>query len=284
MKFTNGIFLLSITAIIWGTAFIFQSSGALLLDNFTFNAVRFTLGGLVLLPVLIKKKIAIKPHTIKIGIVLGITLFLAANLQQFAMSYTSVSKAGFVTSIYILLVPVLAFVFYKKSTNAQIMLSVLIALVGLYFLCDINENFNLKDSIMLFSAFFFALQIILIDQYGSTSNVYLLAVTQYFTVGLISLIISLYNKDFNLALIYQAKTSILYTGVLSTGIAYTLQIIGQTKTSPTVASIIMSLESLIACIAGFLILNEQMTNNEILGSILLFSALIFSQINFKKTT
>lgn len=284
MKFTNGIFLLSITAIIWGTAFIFQSSGALLLDNFTFNAVRFTLGGLVLLPVLIKKKIAIKPHTIKIGIVLGITLFLAANLQQFAMSYTSVSKAGFVTSFYILLVPVLAFVFYKKSTNAQIMLSVLIALVGLYFLCDINENFNLKDSIMLFSAFFFALQIILIDQYGSTSNVYLLAVTQYFTVGLISLIISLYNKDFNLALIYQAKTSILYTGVLSTGIAYTLQIIGQTKTSPTVASIIMSLESLIACIAGFLILNEQMTNNEILGSILLFSALIFSQINFKKTT
>lgn len=277
--FKKGEVLLLFTAIIWGTAFIFQSISAELIGPFLFNGSRFFLGGLVILPFLFKKD----PNNdfkkeIQSGIILGIIMFIAPNLQQFAMANTSAGKAGFMTSLYIILVPILSFIFLKKRISKRIFISLVLAMIGLYLLCGASLDFRFSDISLILCAFFFALQIIVVEHYVKWVNPLKMSCLQYLIAGGLSLICAFIFEDFNLTNYASALPSILYTGIFSTAVAYTLQIIGQKTVDATVASIIMSLESTIAALSGYIFLHQSLSLYELEGCILMFCAVILSQL------
>ncbi len=277
-KSLKGELILLITAIIWGLAFIFQSTAADVLGAFTFNGVRFLLGALSLLPLFVfnRKGIDYK-KCIKLGVILGITIGIAANLQQLAMPYVSSAKAGFITSLYMIFVPIIGFIFFKEKFNSRVIFALLIALVGLFLLTGANFSFETPDLLVIFCAFFFGLQITLVGRFGSDVNSVALSFIQYLTAAIMSIVIALFFEDIKLAAIFEAGASILYTGILSTGVAYTLQIVGQRYTPAYLASIIMSLESVMAALGGFIFLREYLSIMELLGCALMFVAVLLAQ-------
>lgn len=276
--------LLVLTALIWGSAFVAQSSGMENVGPFTFISIRFIIGALVLLPVITimdKKGTSTSPwkdkNLFKGGIICGICLFLAASSQQVGILYTSVGKSGFITAFYIVLVPIFS-IFLKKKPGKLIWLSVLMGLIGLYLLCINGDSLALsKGDIFLFAcAILFSIQIILIDIFAPQVDCLKLSCIQFATVGILA-IIPMITEHPTVANVSSAWISIGYAGVFSSGVAYTLQTVTQKHVKPAVASLIMSLESVFAVLFGFLILHQTLSLKESLGCIVMFLAVILAQ-------
>ncbi|TFG38319.1 MAG: DMT family transporter [Syntrophobacterales bacterium] len=275
------------TAIIWGFAFVAQRVGMDYVGPFLFNGIRFALGCLVLIPFILKNGISNKkgarelldPKTIVIGGALaGLTLFGGSSLQQVGIVYTTAGKAGFITGLYVVIVPFLALL-WKQHTNRGTWVGAICAASGLYFL-SINEEFTIDfgDSLVLLGAFCFAAHVLVIGWLSPKMNSLKLAFIQYAAVSLVSLITALIFEDIYLHRIVQAAVPILYGGVMSVGIAYTLQVIGQRKAHPAHASIILSLEAVFAALGGWLILQEVMTFRQLSGCALMLSGMLISQL------
>lgn len=302
-KLTHSLLLL-LTALIWGIAFVAQSEGGDVVGPYTFNCLRCLIGAIVLLPaikILDKANLTSNKPVTKAdkkllmigGICCGVVICIASNLQQMGIYLgASAGKAGFLTACYILIVPVLG-LFMKKKCGWNIWIGVLITLIGLYMLCmKDNSAFNLADLLVLACAFCFALHILIIDHFSPLVDGVRMSCIQFFICGIITAI-PMFVVDMKCSLsgfytLAQAFSNIdpwiplLYAGIFSCGVAYTLQIVGQSGLNPTVASLLMSLESVFSVIAGWIILGEKMGTSEILGCCLIFAAIILAQIPIKK--
>jgi drug/metabolite transporter (DMT)-like permease len=281
--------LLLLAAIVWGFAFVAQKVGMDSIGPMAYNGIRFLLGSASLLPVIwfFNKKNKIHPSpkkTINIwlaGLVSGVVLFIAASIQQIGIVYTTAGNAGFITTLYVILVPVFG-LFLKQKVNIQTWIAAVIALIGLYFL-SVSEGLTIVigDALVFGSAFFWAAQVLLASYYAPKVNIIKLAAIQFAITGILSLLISFFTETYGLQNIYDAAIPILYGGILSVGLAFTLQLIGQKNVIPSHAAIILSTESLFAAIGGWLILNEQLTSIEIFGATLMLLGVILSQLKFK---
>lgn len=285
--------ILLLTATIWGVAFVAQSVGMDYIGAFTFNAVRNIIGAVTLLPVIMilnKNKSSVQPkpsgsgsqrrHLIIGGILCGIFLCLASNFQQFGIKYTSVGKAGFITACYIVIVPILG-IFLKKKCTPFIWAAVILSLCGLYLLClKPEEGFTIGkgEILVLICSVLFSVHILIIDHFSPLVDGVKMSCIQFFVCGILSGIPALIFESPNLADICAAWLPVLYAGVLSCGVAYTLQIIGQKNMNPSVASLILSLESCISVIAGWLILHQNLSCRELFGCVLMFIAIIIAQL------
>lgn len=291
-KQLRGSLMLLLTALIWGTAFVAQSAGMDYVGPFTFGAVRTLVGALVLIPVTLlfwKKRTpeGEKPYSIKNsvigGVACGLVYTAASNLQQYGISQTTAGKAGFITALYIVIVPLLG-IFLGKKIPPIVWGCIAAAVLGFYLLC-MNERFQISagDFLVLLCAFFFSLHIIVIDHFAAKNvNGVLMSCVQFFTAGIITLVPMFLFEQPTLSALWDARLTLFYTGVMSCGIAYTLQIIAQKDTDPTIATLLMSLESVFAALSGALLLHETMTGREIVGCILVFAAVIFAQIPLPK--
>ena len=286
--------LLLLTSFIWGVAFVAQSVGGEAVGCFTFNGVRSLIGAFVLIPVIYfldnqkKKELGEEKYLeqkgdSKIlllgGVCCGVMLCIASNFQQFGISFTTVGKAGFITAMYILIVPILG-LFMKKKMGVKVWLGVVLATIGLYMLCMTSESFSLSkgDFLVLICAGFFSLHILIIDYFSPKVDGVRMSCIQFFVCGIISVIIAFIFESPSLLAILSGWLPILYAGVLSCGVAYTLQIVGQKNMDPTVASLILSLESVFSVLAGWMILNQTMTLREFSGCGLMFLAIILAQL------
>ena len=289
-------FFLFLTAMIWGAAFVAQSVGMDYIGPFTFNAARFLIGGTVLIPLIVyrsKKNPLLKNQTLEEkrknqktawigGVCCGIALCGASLLQQMGIQHTTVGKAGFITTLYIIIVPLIELFFGKKIAK-KIWLGAVMAVIGLYLLC-INENFSIGkgDFLILVCAILFAIHILIIDHFSPKADGVVLSAIQFFVSGFISVIGAILVENPNPAAMLDAIVPILYAGVMSCGVAYTLQVIGQKNISPTVASMILSLESVISVLAGWIILGEALSAKEIVGCVIVFMAVVLVQLPEKK--
>ncbi len=289
MRKKNG-FLLFLTAFIWGTAFVAQSVGMDHLGPFGFNGIRSLIGGAALLPCIWilgrtdrehRKKEDWKTLTAG-GISCGLALFAASSLQQIGIQYTTAGKAGFITAFYIVLVPV-AGIFLGKKTGWKVWTAVAMALAGLYFLC-ITESFRIgKGDVFVFAgAVIFAVHILVIDYFAPRTDGVKMSCIQFFVAGILSLFPMAATETTTLEGVWLSMGPLLYAGVLSCGVAYTLQIIGQKNMNPTIASLILSLESCISVLAGWVILGERLSIREGAGCALMFGAIILAQLPGKK--
>lgn len=292
LKIRNSLLLL-LTAAIWGVAFVAQDEGMDYLRPFTFNAVRSLIGAIVLLPVIFARDGGIKrekwgdKNLLLGGVLCGAALCTATQLQQYGILYSdeSVGKAGFITACYIILVPI-AGLFFKKRCGALVYLAVAVAAVGLYLLCiPQGEAFSVAaPDILLFGcSLVFTVQILLVDHFSPIVDGVKLACIQFATSGAISLILALIFDDISIPAIFAAWLPVLYAGVFSCGVAYTLQIIAQNGLNPTLASIIMSFESCISVLAAWIIQDKAMSARQISGCAIMFAAIILAQIRVKKT-
>lgn len=293
---------LVLTAMIWGSAFVAQSEGTKYVDPFTFNAIRNIIGGLVLLPCiyLIKKignkgNIDVRDELVKSkekndeynknliigGIFCGLALFLGSTFQQIGIKYTTAGKSGFITALYIVIVPMLGVIIGKKPT-IKICFSVLIAIIGFYFLC-ISGKFSIckGDILTLVCSFFFSIHILVIDYYSPKVEGVVLSCIQFFVCGIISIIFMLIFENPVLKNILDAKIALLYAGVLSCGVAYTLQVVVQKNIEPFIASLILSLESVFSVLFGWIILQQVLSFRESIGCLLVFIAIILTQVPLK---
>ncbi len=281
-----GPILLLLTALIWGLAFVFQRSSMEHIGPFSFGALRYGLSALVLMPFALKKRdktIAISmDQTIRWGLVCGLFLFAGTSLQQLGLVYTTAGKAGFITALYIVVVPLLGGLFLKKHISLQSWLCVLLATVGFYLL-SIRSGFNIElgDLIVFIGVFFWAGHILVIDSAVGSMEPLLLSMTQMVVASVLSLLMALIFEEMKLSSIREAAIPIIYTGIFSGSIAYTLQMYGQRYTEPTLASLIMSLESVFAVIASFILLKEVLSLQEALGALVIFIAVVLAQVPIK---
>ena len=291
--------LLLLTATIWGVAFVAQSVSMDYIGGFTFNAIRNIIGAITLVPVILifsKQNPATDQNPadrqkarktlITGGICCGILLCLASNFQQFGIKYTTVGKAGFITACYIIIVPIIG-IFLKKKCSPFIWIAVLLSLGGLYLLCiSPGEGFSIGkgDTLVLICAVLFSFHILTVDHFSPLVDGVKMSCIQFLVCGILSGIPALIFENPNITNILQAWMPILYAGILSCGVAYTLQIVGQKGMNPTVASLIMSLESCISVIAGWLILGQNLSSREIFGCVLMFGAIMLAQLPQKSAS
>lgn len=283
--------MLLITAVIWGFAFVAQSDGMNYVEPFTYNGLRTLLGGIVLIPVIAllrklphkesetKEKAPLKVTVIG-GLICGVIFTIAGMFQQYGISMTTAGKAGFVTALYVIIVPIIGFIIYCK-TSLKVWICCFIAIAGFYLLC-INEGFSvsLGDLLVLICAFFYAVHIMVVDHFNAKNiDGTLMSCIQFFTAGTIMLICMFIFEKPDINSILSAWLPICYGGIMSCGVAYTLQIIGQRYTDPTTATLIMSLESVFAALAGWVLLGESLNFKELSGCILVFIAVILAQVN-----
>lgn len=279
---------LFIVALIWGTAFVAQSVGMDYLGPCAFNASRFTVGAIILIPVIFLVKAMDKKEgksaqyslhdTIKGGICCGCAMAAATLFQQFGLLYTTVGKAGFGTSLYIIIVPFLAVVLGKKITG-RTWLAAIIAIVGFYFMC-ISETMTINkgDLLVLVCAILWSVHIHIVDHFAPRANGVMMSSIQFAVSALICTTGALLTESFTWSDIAACSFPILYAGVMSCGIAYTLQIIAQKNVEPTIACLIMSLESVFSALAGLVILGEKMSAIEVFGCALVFTGVIIAQL------
>ncbi len=280
--------LLLVTATIWGFAFVAQRAGMEFVGPFTFNAIRFALGALALVPfVWFGRK---RPHPSRVptfsrpflfGTALaGTILFLGSTFQQTGIVYTTAGKAGFITGLYVILVPILGLALGHK-TDLKTWAGALLAVGGLYFL-SVRGNFKIQtgDLLVLVSAFFWASHVLVIDNLSPKFDTLRLALLQFLVCSILSLVAALWVEEIMWVKIVQAAVPILYAGVLSVGIAYTLQVVAQKNAHPSHAAIIMSLESVFAAVGGWLVLGEKLSPRESLGCLLMFTGMILSQLQW----
>lgn len=286
--------LLLITAIIWGVAFVAQDVGMEYWSPFSFNGIRSVIGAVVLLPFIFirdrkkgEKACKWSNKTLLTGGVLcGLALCIATNFQQFGISLSqeSAGKAGFITAFYIVLVPI-AGIFIKKKCPIQAWIAAGIAVVGLYILCipaGVGFKVEFADVLVFVCAVVFAAQILLVDYYSPKVDGVKLACIEFATTGIISLIVAFVTDTFVIGTGSAAWIAILYAGVLSSGAAYTLQIVAQKNLNPTIASLIMSLEACVSVIAAWAILGDAMNTRQITGCVIMFGAIILAQLPEKK--
>ena len=279
--------MLLLTAMIWGTAFVFQRVGMDSIEPVTFNAARMALAAVMvgaLAFVLRRGKNADTSapawsRTWKGGICCGLFLTAGSVFQQMGVVYTTAGKAGFITAMYMLLVPILNFLLFKKKNSWLVWLAVLIGVGGMYLLC-VKEDFTLTsgDTLVCICALMFSGHILCCDYFVRQASPIELAAIQFATAAVVSAGIASLTENPNWAGIMSAAVPILYCGVVSGGIGYTLQIVAQKFTDPTIASLLMSLESVFAVIAGAMLLGEQMSSREMLGCVVMFAAIILVQI------
>lgn len=288
IKWKN-IILLLLAAFIWGVAFVAQSVGMDYVEPFTFNGIRCLLGGVVLMPCIYffdrfksqKEKEEIQQNRKSLwfaGIICGIILFVATNAQQIGLQYTSAGKAGFITALYIVIVPIMG-LFLKKKCGWNVWVSVFIALAGFYLL-SINEGFSLEkgDFYILVCALVFPFHIWVVNHYAPIVDGVRLSCLQFLVCGILSVICMFLFETPKMDAIFSAWAPILYAGILSCAVAYTLQIIGQRDFNPTIASLLMSFESVFSVIAGWIILGEALSRREMIGCVLIFAGVILAQI------
>lgn len=288
----KSVFILLLTAAIWGFAFVAQRVGMQHVGAFTFNGVRFALGSASLLPVIYffsKKSKNENPEntkdfkeadlktTIKSGLLAGCVLFIAASLQQVGLIYTTAGKAGFITSLYIVLVPILG-IFLKQKTHYTTWIGVFIAVVGLYLL-SINESLKIEfgDLLEIIGAFFWAAHIQLIDRFVKNVDAIKLSSVQFAACSVLSLIVAFIFEDVNLNGLTNALVPILYGGIMSAGVAYTLQAVGQKYAKPSHAAIALSMESVFAAIGGALLINEILPAKGYAGCALMLLGMLVAQ-------
>lgn len=283
MRKARNSLLLLLTAVIWGSAFVAQSVGMEYVEPFTFTCVRSIIGGMVLLPCIWllgkwKKGFATKTEWMG-GICCGIALCAASNFQQFGMTYTTVGKAGFITALYVVLVPILG-IFMKKKVSLLVWLCVVLSVAGLYLLCIPEGTLQLAfgDLLVLICAVLFSVHILVIDYFSPKGDGVVISCIQFFVCGILSGIGMLFVEAPSLGNIMDAKWSILYAGVLSSGVAYTLQVVAQKDVNPTIASLILCLESVVAVLAGWLVLGQDLNSREIFGCVLMFAAIVLAQL------
>ncbi len=300
MNKTKNTFLLFLTAFIWGVAFVAQSVGMDYVGPWTFNASRFIIGAVFLIPCIafldaLKKKEAASsgisseesaPKDTKTlligGLCCGIAIAVASTLQQYGISMTTVGKAGFITALYIVIVPILG-IFLKKKPRLIIWVSVVLALAGLYFLCMTDSlSFSKGDTMVLLCALVFSLHILIIDYFSPKVDGVRMSCIQFFVASIICGIPALILEHPQFSSLVAAWAPILYAGILSCGVAYTLQIVAQKNYDPTIASLILSLESVFSVLAGWVILHQALSPREILGCVLVFIAIILVQLPEKK--
>jgi drug/metabolite transporter (DMT)-like permease len=297
--------LLLLTSIIWGSAFVAQRVGMDYVGPLTFGFVRFILAALVLIPVMHfmkrsnEKKVSAqkwpdedlsreekkqeRKTLLTAGLICGAILFCGSTLQQFGLVFTTAGKAGFITALYIVLVPIFSMVLRHKP-SLKCWVGVAFGAVGLYLLC-ITESFTIApgDLIVLIGAGFWTAHLLVIDHFlKKIKDPVQLSFIQFSVCALLSMIGAFLFEDIYLSEIIDAAIPIFYAGALSGGVGFTLQIVGQKHTSPTVASLLLSMEAVFGAVFGFLILNELMTSREIVGCILMFSAIVISQLPDKK--
>ena len=300
----RSVMYLSLTAVIWGVAFVFQSMGNDYMQPFTFTSARSFLGCFVLIPIIVIKyfkprfladsdeipikKVPLKT-TILAGTLCGLALGTATMLQQYGMKTTSAGKAGFITALYIILIPVFG-LFLGKRVHFTVWIGAVASLVGLYLLC-ITGDFSVSagDLLVLACAVVFAVQMMLVDHFAPQTNGVLLACIQFFVCAVFSGILALIFDHPSWQQIQDGLVPVLYTGVLSSGVAYTCQILGQRNFNPTIAAMIMSMESVISVAAsflaykwGFLTQNQSLSAMQILGCVIMLAAVVFVQLPFDK--
>lgn len=293
MRSLRGEMFLLLTAFIWGTAFVAQSMGMDHIGAFTFNAARSFVGAFAVFIIVLvndkiqnKNKSIDKKHNNKLyirgGIICGVILFAASGFQQVGMQYTTAGKAGFITTLYIILVPIIG-VFLKKKAGVKVWISTIIAIVGIYLL-SIKEGLTIGigDTYVICCALVFSFHIIVVDKYSSITDVIKMSCVQLIVCGVSSLAVAIIFENINIDGLIKTIGPILYTGVLSSGVAYTCQMIGQKDTKPAVASILMSLEAVFAALGGWIILNERLSIKELIGCVLVFIAVIITQIPDKR--
>lgn len=299
-------FMLFLAALIWGASFVAQRAGMEYIGPFTFNGIRCFVGALVLIPVILllngrRNKARLEDSSVlrsegdstvlaeddirqrrktllKGGISCGVVLFIASSLQQVGMVYTTAGKGGFITALYIVLVPILG-LFLGRKVRPILWFCVALATVGLYLLC-VKEGFSIGqgDLLVLFCAFAYALHILVIDYFSPKVDGVKMSAIQFFVCGIISVPFMAVLETIDWSNVLDCWLPILYAGIMSCGIAYTLQIIAQKNTEPTVASLILSLESMFALLAGMLLLNEKISLRESIGCIIMFAAIILAQL------
>lgn len=282
---------LFLTALIWGLSFVAQKSGMEHIGPFSFNAVRSFLGGLSLIPVIFIAKIIKgdrRSKTVKkvqhirlaqAGISCGIALFIAMTIQQYCMLYATAGKAGFITSLYIIYVPIISMLFGQRlSVNVKI--STGLAIIGLYLLCFKNNTsgFDIYDIVLLISAFFYGVHILVVNHFSKKVDATKVSCLQFFVVGILSIPLMLIFETPTFQGFIDCKIPLLYAGILTCGVAYTLQIFGQKYTTPVIASLILCLESVFAVIGGGIILQETLTVKETIGCLFMIVAVILSQM------
>lgn len=309
----RGNLMLMLTAFIWGSSFVAQKSGMDLIGPLAFNGIRTLIGGIVLIPAImflknwkVKKALQAGETAAEVseedrkkenrlliigGICCGIALLVASNLQQIGIFYTTAGKAGFITALYVVLVPICG-LFIGKKVRPVIWLCVLASAVGLYLLCMPAEggfgHINKGDLLIMLCALCFTGHILVIDYFSPKVDGIKLSCIQFFVAGILSIIL-MFPLDpalgFDLpsfSTLIDSWLPVLYAGVLSCGVAYTLQIVAQADTDPTIASMILCLESVFAVIAGMIILGESMSLREIAGCLIMFAAIVVSQLPAKE--
>lgn len=281
MKNASGSLLLLLTALIWGTAFVAQRFGMNFMGPFTFQSVRTLLGCLALLPVVLlrRKKLGVyfRMPSLKAALGCGLPLALASTLQQIGLTTVSAGKGGFITALYVVLVPVLG-IFLGRRTGIRAWIGVCLAVAGLYLLSNVGGLSLASGEVLVMAcAVLYALQILAVDHFAPRCDGVALSLCQFLVAGLLPLPFALFLEHPVPAQLWAGRWALFYTGVFSCAIAYTLQILGQRRTPPVLASLIMSLESVFSAVFGALLLHETMTGRELLGCALMLAAVVLAQ-------
>ena len=291
-KSLRGSLLLLLGSMIWGAAFVAQRVGMDHVGPFTFNGIRMLLAWLVMIPVTVlmehKNKntpgyTAPDPKDQRLsGVICGVLLFIASSLQQMGLVSTTAGKAGFITALYVVLVPVAAWFLFRKNPGKVIWLGVLIAVGALWLLCmPADGGFVLQsgDLLVLGCAVCFTFQILCVDHYAARVSGVKLARDEFLVTGGLSMLIAVATEPISWEGVREALIPILYAGIMSGAVGYTLQVLGQRDTDPTVASLLMCMEAVFAVLTGVLLIGEKMTVRETVGCVLMFCAVILAQLS-----
>ena len=290
-KALRGSLLLLLGSAVWGAAFVSQRVGMDHMGPFSFNGIRMLLAGIVMIPVTAwiegkarKKGTAAAPDPKEqrtAGLLCGVFLFAASSLHQMALVSTTAGKAGFITALYVVLVPVAAWLLFRKNPGRIIWLGVALAVAALYLLCMPAGGFTLQggDLLLLGCAGCFTAQILCVDHYAGRVSGVRLARDEFLVTGGLSMAVALFTETITAAGVREALIPILYAGICSGAVGYTLQIFGQQDTDPTVASLLMCLEAVFAVLTGALLLGEKMTVRETVGCVMMFVAVVLAQLS-----
>ena len=281
------VLMLFATALIWGVAFVAQSVGMDYLGPFSFNAIRFFIGTISLIPLILimYKTGKVQPltadrkkNTIVGGICCGIVLCVASLFQQFGVMYTTVGKAGFITALYIIIVPFMS-VILRQRIGRKAWIAAIIAVIGFYLMCMSGDmTLSLGDGLTLIGAVFWSVHILVIDYFAPKGDCIIISAIQFLCSGCICTIGTILFEDLTLSAVLDCTVPLLYAGIMSCGVAYTLQIVGQKGVKPSLACLILSLESVFSALAGWVILGEKMAAIEIFGCILVFAGVVLAQL------
>ena len=288
MKKLRSTFILLVTAIIWGLAFVAQREGAKYLGPFAFNAARFALGAIVLVPVIFiaerKTDRARLLASVRHGAITGILLFAAAIAQQFGINITqSAGRSAFITGLYTVLVPIAYFVVFRRKTGINVLVGAVVAVAGLYLLCGSTGSIGVGDLLLFVCAVLWSVQIIFVDRAASKDVAPVtFSAVEFAVAAALCAVGAIPTETLTFGDLRSAAVPILYAGIMSTGVAFTLQIVGQKHADPTAAAIVMSTEAVWAALGGAFILHETMNERGIIGCVLMLAGIIIAQLDLTR--